>query len=35
MNEIIAFVATWMDLEIILSEKAKDKYYKISVICGI
>ena len=32
------FAATWMDLEIILSEvsqKEKDKYYMISLICGI
>ena len=38
-NEIMPFVATWMDLiSIILSEvsqKEKDKYHMISLICGI
>ena len=38
-NEIMSFVATWMDLEIIIlrevSQKQKDKYYMISLICGI
>ena len=38
-NEIMAFAATWMDLEsIILSEgsqKEKDKYHMTSLICGI
>ena len=38
-NEIIPFAATWMDLNIILlskvSQKVKDKYYMISLICGI
>ena len=37
-NEIMPFVATWMDLEIIiLSEiNQKEKYkYMISLICGI
>ena len=37
-NEIMSFVATWMDLEIIIlsevSQKEKDKY-RISLICGI
>ena len=38
-NEIMPFVATWMDLQItILSEVSKtekDKYHMISLICGI
>ena len=38
-NEIMPFVATLLDLEnIILSEvsqKEKDKYHMISLICGI
>ena len=33
------FAATWMELEVIiiseLSEKEEDKYYMISLICGI
>ena len=32
-NEILPFVATWMDLESKNSEK--DKYYMIPLICGI
>ena len=39
MNEILPFVATWMDLEIIIlsevSQKKKDKYHTISLICEI
>ena len=36
-NEIMSFAATWMDLEtVILSEVSqKEKYYMISLICGI
>ena len=38
-NEIIPFSATWMNLEIIIlsevSQKEKDKYHIISLICGI
>ena len=38
-NEIMAFAATWMDLEIIIlsevSQTKKDKYHMISLICGI
>ena len=38
-NEIMSFAATWMDLEIIIlsevSQKEKDKYHMISLICGI
>ena len=34
--EIMPFVATWMDLEIvILSNSKKDKYHLISLICRI
>ena len=36
-NEIMPFAATWMDLEIIIlsevSQKEKDKYHMISLIC--
>ena len=38
-NEIMPSAATWMDLEIIIlsevSQKEKDKYHMISLICGI
>ena len=38
-NEIMSFTKTWIKLEIIIlrevSQKQKDKYYMISLICGI
>ena len=38
-SEILPFEATWMDLEITIlievSQTEKDKYYMISLICGI
>ena len=38
-NEIMPFAAMWMDLDIIIlsevSQKEKDKYHMISLICGI
>ena len=38
-NEIMPFAATWMDLEMIIlsevSQKEKDKYHMISLICRI
>jgi len=38
-NEIMAFAATWMQLEILIlsevSQKEKDKYHIISLTCGI
>ena len=38
-NEIMPFAATWMQLEMIilseLSQKEKDKYHMISLICRI
>ena len=38
-NEIMLFAATWMDLKIMIlsevSQKEKDKYHMISLICGI
>ena len=38
-NEVMPFAAIWMDLEIIIlsevSQKEKDKYQMMSLICGI
>ena len=38
-NEIMPFAATWMDLEMFIlnevSQKEKDKYHIILLICGI
>ena len=38
-NKIMPFAATWMQLEILIlskvSQKQKDKYHIISIICGI
>ena len=38
-NEIMSFVATWVNLEIIIlnevSKTEKDKYHRISLTCGI
>ena len=38
-NEIMPFAVTWMDLYFIIlgevSQKEKDKYHMISLICGI
>ena len=37
-NEIVPFATTWMDLEIIIlseiSQKEKDRYHVISLLCG-
>ena len=37
-NEIMPFAATWIDVEIIIlskvSQKEKDKYHIMSLICG-
>ena len=38
-NKIMPFAATWMQLEILIvsevSQKEKDKYHMLSLICGI
>ena len=38
-NEIMPFLTTWMDPEIVIgsevSQTEKDKYYMISLTCGI
>ena len=38
-SEIMAFAATWIDLEIVIlseiGQKVKDKYHMVSLICGI
>ena len=38
-NEVMPFAAIWLQLEIIIlsevSQKEKDKYHMISLICGI
>ena len=38
-NKIMPFAATWMQLEFIIlsevSQKEKDEYHMISLICGI
>ena len=38
-NEIMSFAATWVELEMLIlsegSQKEKDKYHIISLICGI
>ena len=38
-KEIMPFEATWIDLEIVIlsevSQREKDKYHMISLICGI
>ena len=39
MNEIMSFAVTWMELEIFIlsevSQKEKDQYHMISLICEI
>ena len=38
-NKIMPFAATWMDLEITIlgeiSQTEKEKYYMVTLICGI
>ena len=38
-NEIMPFVTTWIQLEIVIQsevgQKEKNKYHRISLICGI
>ena len=34
-NEIVPFAATWMDLDIMVLSKEKDKHHMISLIIGI
>ena len=38
-NKIMPFAATWMQLDILIlrkvSQKVKDKYHMISLLCGI
>ena len=38
-NDIMPFVVTWMDVQIIIlsevSQTEKDKYHMVSLICGI
>ena len=38
-NKIMSFAATWMQLDILIlrkvSQKVKDKYHMISLLCGI
>ena len=38
-NEIMPFATTWMDLKIVtlseVSQKEKEKYHMVSLICGI
>ena len=38
-NKIMAFIVTWMDLEIVIlsevSQIVKEKYHMTSLICGI
>ena len=38
-NKIMPFAATWMDLEIVrlseVSQREKDKYHMILLVCGI